>query len=61
MHVGGPFHAESSTDSVDRFSEWPNMSLDMSIRETAAQAYRRKMAKPGDDVQRDLESSGAYA
>ena len=26
-----------------------------------AQAYRRKMPKPGDNVKEDPESSGAYA
>lgn len=66
-HVGGPFHtAAAAADPVDRFFEWfnnerPNMALDTSIRETPEQAYRRKMPKPGDDVQRDLEMSGAYA
>ena len=65
-HVGGPFHTAAATDPVDRFIEWfnnerPNMALDTSIRETPEQAYRRKMPKPGDDVQRDLEMSGAYA
>ena len=65
-HVGGPFHTAAATDPVDRFVEWfnnerPNMALDTSIRETPAQAYRRKMPKPGDGVQRDLEMSGAYA
>ena len=65
-HVGGPFHAAPATDYVDRFFEWfnnerPNMALDTSIRETPAQAYRRKMPKPGDNVKEDLEASGAYA
>ena len=65
-HVGGPFHAAPATDYIDRFIEWfnnerPNMALDMSIRETPAQAYRRKMPKPGDNVKEGLESSGAYA
>ena len=65
-HVGGPFYTAAATDPVARFFVWfnnerPNMALDTSIRETPAQAYRRKMPKPGDDVQRDLETSGAYA
>ena len=58
-HVGGPFHKAPATDHIDRFFEWfnnerPNMALDMSIRETPAQAYSRKMPKPGDNVQADL-------
>ena len=65
-HVGGPFHTAAATDPVDRFFEWfnnerPNMALDTSIRETLAQAYRRKMPKPGDDVQRGPEAPGACA
>ena len=65
-HASGSFHTAVATDPVDRFFEWfnnerPNTALDTSIRETPAQAYRRKMPKPGDDVQRDLEMSGAYA
>ena len=65
-HAGGPFHTAPATDPVDWLFEWfnnerPNMALDMSIRGTSAQAYRRKMPKPVDDVQEDLETSGAYA
>ena len=58
-------HAAQAADPIDRFFEWfnnerPNIALDMSMRETPAQAYRRKMPKPGDNV-KDLEASGAYA
>ena len=55
-HVGGPFHAAPAADHLDRFFEWfnndrPNMALDMSRRETPAQAFKRKLPKAGDDVQ----------
>ena len=54
-HVGGPFHTAPAADYIDRLIEWfsnerPDMALDMSIRETPAQVYRRKMPKPGDNV-----------
>ena len=63
--MGGPFHTAPATDCIDRFIEWfnerPNMALDMSMRETPAQAYGHKMPKPGDDIQMDLGTLGAYA
>ena len=56
-HAGGPFHTAVAVDPVDRFFEWfnnerPNMALGTSIRETPAQACRRKMPKPGDTSER---------
>ena len=65
LHVGGPFHTAPATDPLDRFFDWfnndrPNMALGMSRRETPAQAFKRKLPKPGDDIQHDLVMSGAY-
>ena len=64
--VGGPFHAAPAADPIDRFCDWYNnarrsMALDMSKRETPAEAFRRKMPGAGDDVEEDLERSGGHA
>lgn len=64
--VGSPLHAAPASDPVDRFFDWYNnvrrsMALDMSKRETPAEAFRRKMPGGGDDVEADLERSGGHA